>query len=113
MLHIHVVGPDGRLDRSFSPLIDGTMGDSDALFELLKLYLPLLLNLKPARILLIADGAPSIWKRVTAMIEKQVLAGPFPVIQLIDFYHAVEHLGQFAELCTFWPSARACPVMSR
>ena len=106
LLHIYVLNSDGRLDRSFSPLIDGTMGDSDALFELLRLYLPRILDLQPARILLIADGAPSIWTRFTALIEQQVLAGPFPVIQLIDFYHAVEHLGRFAELCTFWPAAR-------
>lgn len=106
LLHIYVVGSDGRLDRSFSPLIDGTMGDSDALFELLRLYLPLLLDLQPARILLIADGAPSIWTRFTTLIEQQLLAGPFPVVQLIDFYHAVEHLGMFAELCTFWPGAQ-------
>jgi len=106
LLHIYVLNSDGRLDRSFSPLIDGTMGDSDALFALLRLYLPLLLELHPARILLIADGAPSIWTRFSALIEQKALAGPWPVVQLIDFYHAVEHLGLFAELCSFWPRAR-------
>jgi len=105
LLHIYVLNSDGRPDRSFSPLIDGTMGDSDALFALLRLYLPLLLELQPARILLIADGAPSIWTRFSALIEQKALGGPWPVVQLIDFYHAVEHLGLFAELCSFWPRA--------
>ncbi len=106
LLHIYVLDSDGRLDRSFSPLIDGTMGDSDALFALLRLYLPLLLDLQPSRILLIADGAPSIWVRFTAMIEQKLFPDSCQIIQLIDFYHAVEHLGVFAELCSFWPSAR-------
>lgn len=106
LLHIYVLGPDGRLDRSFSPLIDGTLGGPDALFEMLRLYLPLFTTLNPARVLLIADGAPWIWKRFTALIEQQAVAGPHPVMQLIDFYHAVQHLGSFAEACTHWPRAR-------
>jgi len=106
LLHIYVLGPDGRLDRSFSPLIDGTLAGADALFEMLRLYLPLFTALHPARILLIADGAPWIWLRFMALVEQQTLAGPHPVVQLIDFYHAVEHLGTFAEACTHWPRAR-------
>jgi len=106
LLHLAVLGPDGRLDREFSPLIDGTLGGPDTLFAMLRLYLPLLLALQPARILLVADGAPWIWKRFVALIEERVLAGPFVIVQLIDFYHAVENLGLFAELCTFWPAAR-------
>jgi len=106
LLHIYVLGPDGRLDRTFTPLIDGTLGGADALFDMLRLYLPLFNARQPARVLLIADGAPWIWKRFTALIEQGAIACPHPVIQLIDFYHAVEHLGTFAEACTFWPRAR-------
>lgn len=106
LLHIYVLGPDGRLDRTFTPLIDGTLGGADALFDMLRLYLPLFNTLHPARVLLIADGAPWIWTRFTALIEQGAIACPHPVIQLIDFYHAVEHLGTFAEACTFWPRAR-------
>jgi len=85
LLHVYVLGPDGRLDRAFTPLIDGTLGGADALFDMLRLYLPLFNALQPARILLIADGAPWIWTRFTALIEQQALAGPHPVVQLIDF----------------------------
>jgi len=106
LLHIYILGPDGRLDRTFTPLIDGTLGGADALFDMLRLYLPLFNALQPSRVLLIADGAPWIWKRFTALIEQGAIACPHPVIQLIDFYHAVEHLGTFAEACTFWPRAR-------
>jgi hypothetical protein len=106
LLHIYVLGPDGRLDRSFTPLIDGTLGGPDALFDMLRLYLPLFTALQPARFLLIADGAPWIWARFTALIEGQTFVGLRPVVQLIDFYHAVQHLGTFAEACTHWPRAR-------
>lgn len=106
LLHICVLGPDGRVDRTFTPLIDGTLGGANALFDMLRLYLPLFNALQPARVLLIADGAPWIWTRFTALIEQGAIAGPHPVVQLIDFYHAVEHLGTFAEACAFWPRAR-------
>jgi hypothetical protein len=86
--------------------VGGTLGGADALFEMLRLYLPLFNALPPARVLLIADGAPWIWTRFTALIEQGLITCPHVVVQLIDFYHAVEHLGAFAEACTFWPRAR-------
>ena len=106
LLHIYVLGPDGRLDRAFTPLIDGTLGGPDALFNMLRLYWPLFNALQPARVLLIADGAPWIWARFTALIQEQLFAGPNAIVQLIDFYHAVQHLGTFADACTHWPRAR-------
>lgn len=105
LLHVGLLDAKGHLDRAFSPLIDGTLAGADELFNLLRLYLPVLLSVQPARILLIADGAPWIWKRFTALMAEGAL-GAVPVIQLIDFYHAVEQLGRFAELCSFWPKAR-------
>ncbi|MCC6474950.1 MAG: hypothetical protein IT514_14545 [Burkholderiales bacterium] len=106
LLHVYLLGPDGRMDRTFTPVIDGTLGGADALFEMLRLYLPLFNALQPTRVLLIADGAPWIWTRFMTLIEQGAIACPHPVIQLIDFYHAVEHLGTFAQACTFWPRAR-------
>lgn len=105
LLHIGLLDDKGRLDRSFSPLIDGTLAGADKLFELLRLYLPVLLSIEPERILLVADGAPWIWKRFVALVAAGAF-GASSVVQLVDFYHAVEQLGAFAELCSFWPQAR-------
>jgi len=105
LLHIYALGPDGRLDRSFSPLIDGTLGSPEALFQLLRQYLPLLLALQPTSILLIADGALWIWKRFDALRSAGLL-GSVRVLELIDFYHAVEHLTAFADACPHYPRAQ-------
>ncbi len=105
LLHIYALNENGRLDRSFNPLIDGTLGGIDALFDLLRLYLPLFTALQPTHILLIADGARSIWKRFEKLISEGIL-GSARTIQLIDFYHAVEHLGAFAEACPSYSRPR-------
>jgi hypothetical protein len=105
LLHIYALDENGRLDRSFNPLIDGTLGGIDALFDLLRLYLPLFTALQPTHILLIADGARSIWTRFEKLIAEGIL-GSARTIQLIDFYHAVEHLSAFAEACPHYKRQR-------
>ncbi len=47
------------------------------------------------RLLFVADAAAWIWNRVDGMLERLGMAAD-RVYQLIDFYHAVEHLGQAA-----------------
>jgi hypothetical protein len=103
LLSIYVVGEDGRMDRSILPLIDGTLKGPDALFKLLYTYL-LLLNIGEADLVLfVADGAPWIWIRVEQMKALFALAGiKFNAIELVDFYHAVEHLQDFAKLQNRW-----------
>ncbi|HNR99186.1 MAG TPA: hypothetical protein PKX48_06670 [Planctomycetota bacterium] len=105
LLHVYVLNPDGSVDRSFSPLIDGTLGGADTLFDMLRLYLPSLLSIQPTRVVLIADGAPWIWARFEAIVKDGCLAGVGQVLQLIDFYHAVQHLGVFAQEYPGWHSA--------
>ncbi len=100
---IYVVDADGKLDRSFMPIIDALIRGPDAMFKLLHAYLSQL-NLSEAdRVLFIADGAPWIWNRVPDLIKRLGLA-PDQVHQLIDFYHAVEHLGKVASLRKGWSS---------
>jgi len=100
---IYVVDAEGKLDRSFMPIIDALIQGPDAIFKLLHAYL-IQLNLSEAdRILFIADGAPWIWNRIPDLIKRLGLE-PDQVHQLIDFYHAVEHLGKVASLRKGWSS---------
>ena len=100
---IYVVDAEGKLDRSFMPIIDALIRGPDAMFKLLHAYLSQLKLSEADRILFIADGAPWIWNRIPELIKRLGLE-PHQVDQLIDFYHAVEHLGKVASLRKGWSS---------
>ena len=81
---IYVVDAEGKLDRSFMPIIDALIREPDAMFKLLYAYLSQL-NLSEAdQVLFVADGSPWIWNRVPDLIKRLGLA-PNQVHQLIDF----------------------------
>jgi hypothetical protein len=52
-------------------------------------------------VLFIADGAPWIWKRVPLLVQALGLTAE-RVHALLDFYHAVQRLGQVAALRKDW-----------
>jgi hypothetical protein len=101
LLIIYIVDQDGRTDRTFSPFIDGTLKGPEAIFWLLNYYLSKLNIGKSDRVLFVADGARWIWKRVGALMSALGLA-PGRYYELVDFYHAVEHLGKIANLQKGW-----------
>lgn len=103
LLIIYVCQPDGRQDRSFLPIIDGTLDGPNAMFALLYRYLRLLNIGKADQVLFIADGASWIWNRIRLIKYMLNESGvTFNPIELIDFYHAVEHLNEFARLKRGW-----------
>jgi hypothetical protein len=67
------------------------------LFDLLQGYLRGLAIEQADQVLFVADGAHWIWNRVPGLIKTLGL-NPKQVHEVIDFYHAVEHLGQVAAL---------------
>ena len=64
----------------------GHLGDCDAFFEKFSVLLDPLISF-----IFIADGAKWIWERVGAFYPHAV--------QILDFYHAMEHLWAFIRLC--------------
>jgi hypothetical protein len=113
LLLIYVVNEEGKmvsrlkflrnfsLEKSFAPIIDGMIKGPDALFELLHSYLHKL-NIKQAdQLLFVSDGAKWIWNRVSTLVRSLGLISK-QVHELIDFYHAVEHLGSVARLRKSW-----------
>lgn len=105
LLIVYVVDAEGKLERSFMPVIDALIGRPDALFKLLEGYLKQLGMIEADRVLFIADGAPWIWRRIPDLITRLGL-NPEQIHQLIDFYHAVEHLGKVAALRKTWSPER-------
>ena len=101
LLAIYVIGVDGKMERSFHPLIDGTMKGPDAVFDLIKYYLGNLDITRATKILFIADGARWIWNRVGSLMQSLGIEQS-QYQELVDFYHAVEHLSKVAELRKGW-----------
>ncbi len=88
---IHTVNDDGSMSAVDLPIYDATMGDADACFDLLALYLKAL-QIKDAReVLVIADGAPWIWERAKPMLRKLGVAAS-KITEAVDYYHACQHL---------------------
>jgi hypothetical protein len=91
LLAIYVVDEEGNIDRSFTPVLDGTLKGPDAVFGLIEQYLSELQVDEATKVLFIADGAKWIWKRVGAMFKRLGLSED-QCMELVDFYHVVEHL---------------------
>jgi len=105
VLLVYVVDAEGKRDATFVPVMDATLKGSDAVFALLRTYLQRLVITQADQVLFIADGAPWIWKRVPLLVQALGLAAQ-QVHELLDFYHAMHHLGQVAALRKDW-SAQA------
>lgn len=101
LLIIYVVDDEGRMQRQFCPFIDGTMKGPDAVFGLLKYYLSKLGLDKADQVLFVADGARWIWNRVPEML-RDLGVSLSKAYELVDFYHAVEHLGKVAACRKTW-----------
>ena len=97
ILIIYVTDEHGRRDSTFSPFIDGIIQGPDALFSLLRHYLEKLGITTADKILFVADGAKWIWDRVQPLMKSLGLQAK-QFFELLDFYHAVEHIAKVASL---------------
>ena len=104
MLTIYVTDASGRMERQVRSLYDATLGDADAVFALLVGYLRLQGAHQAASLVLIGDGARWIWDRVDEFVTA-VAIEPARFVAIVDYYHAVEHLGAAADLCINWPAS--------
>jgi hypothetical protein len=95
LLMIYVLDDEGKMDREFLAVIDGTLRGPEAIFALMACYLRELKIEAADGILVIADGARWIWNRVESLVRGLGIE-PGSIHGLVDFYHAVEHLGAIA-----------------
>ncbi len=105
LLIIYTVNEQGRMARSFAPYIEGTLKGPDAIFGLIQFHLNQLSAHLAEKIVFIADGARWIWNRVSTLIGSLKYT-PKKVYELVDFYHAVEHLAKAADLRKGWTSSK-------
>jgi hypothetical protein len=103
LLIIYVLNDDRKMDREFLAVLDGTLDGPKAIFALIEFYLREL-NVESAdQVLFIADGARWIWNRVEPLLRGLGIK-PEQINGLVDFYHAVEHLGAIAAKKSRWTS---------
>lgn len=114
LLIIYVVNDGGRVDRKILPLIDGTLKGTDVLFALMHIYLRSLNLSAVDQILFVADGAHWIWESLQLARGLLSLCGvQCKILELIDFYHAAQHLHAFAELKRQWSNKKRKQWVSR
>lgn len=101
LLVIYVVDEKGQIDQEFAPVMDGTLKGPDEVFRLMEFYLRELQIDQAKEVLFIADGAKWIWKRVALLWQRLGLEG-VRRRELVDFYHAVEHVYALAALNKSW-----------
>ena len=70
LLAIYVVDEQGKIEREFTPVLDGTLKGPDVVFRLIEFYLSELQIEEATKVLFIADGARWIWNRVGALWKR-------------------------------------------
>ncbi len=109
LLIIYVLDDKGNMDHTWTPIIDGLLQHHgrapDAIFELIRYYLSNLDIDQADRVMFVADGARWIWLRVSSLFSSLGLRAD-QVVELVDFYHAVEHLSKVADLRRGWTKAQ-------
>ncbi len=105
LLVIYVLDDKGKVECSFRPVIDGTMGDCDAMFRMLLGYLKGLGAHEAAELVVVADGARWIWDRVDALATGLGIPRD-RVIEVLDWYHAMETLHTIANIPAGWSESR-------
>lgn len=99
LLTIYVVDQQGkRVNTTEIPVTnDGTYGKLQPFLALLEMHLVRLgINLA-SQVLLVADGAKWIWQHIPPLLQR-LGCPPESTHGLLDFYHATEHLQNFAEV---------------
>mgnify|MGYP000424253090 CR=1 FL=1 len=101
VLTLYVVDETGKRDRSIPSVIDGTLGDADAVFELLRFHLLRMGAQNAESLVFVADGAKWIWRRTEGLRQALGLAkGAFH--EIVDYFHVVERMTELSKTQLRW-----------
>jgi hypothetical protein len=109
---IYEFDENGRKKRHTKPIYEATLGDCNALVELLLAELKLRGAHLARELVFLADGAEWIWERIPAIV-KALGIDPRRVRTAVDYYHAVENLTDAADLRTGWSQQKRTRWLNR
>lgn len=101
LLVIYVIGPDGKVEDTFRPIYDATLGDCDVVFNMMLGYLKALGADQAQELVFVGDGAKWIWERAAVLAERLGL-DPSRLTEVVDWYHAVETLHTISKVPAKW-----------
>ena len=101
VMSVYVLDDEGNRDPSAQVFLDGTMGDAEATLALMVGHLRLLGAHLAEQVVLVADGAEWIWERAHRL-RQAVGIEPERWTEVLDWYHAVEHLHGVAAIPKDW-----------
>lgn len=100
-LVIYIIDEKGEVQHEFRPIYDGTMADCEGVFDMLVGYLRALGAHEARQLIITGDGAKWIWDRTGNLIESIAIDAE-RVVEVIDWYHAVETLHTIAAIPSKW-----------
>ncbi len=106
IITLYVLGENGKRDKKVASVIDGTLGEADNVFELLLYHLRRVGAHRAASLTLVADGAKWIWKRAAGLCQDLGLDEGVEFTEIVDYFHAVERLYEFARSRRRWSEKR-------
>ena len=96
LITIRTIDDNGKVFRQDKPILDGTIGDPDEIFKILRSHLVARDINQASEIVCVGDGALWIWDRMKQLINELEIDAS-KVHFILDFYHAVEHLSSVAD----------------
>jgi len=101
VLTVYVLGEDGQRDKKVKTVLDGTLGDADAVFALIRYHLLRLGVHRAKEVVFLGDGAKWIWNRTSSLRDALGLP-PEQFVEVVDYFHVVERLTEIAQQRSRW-----------
>lgn len=112
LLVIRAIDGAGKVLKENLPIYDGTIGDADAIFDLLGAHLRARKIWLAQEIVCMGDGATWIWNRIGKVLD-DLEVDPSKVTYGVDYYHAVEHLTAVADGRRGWTQKKRTRWLNR